>query len=266
MQSSARDDRRLRLVDDDRHDRAFTEIGTAMSSGTGKFALMPSTRSISLTSSLTLAFAWLSTSLSFGPAIAWQVERLHPDLEVLDARDVHAADEQHVVGRLDDREHVRRRTPTAGRSRRDRRSPAARRRCSTISPGEQRVGRHRLDRRRQHEQPGRWRPCRPASAPARGRRTAPRRRRRARCSAAACRASPTTSPNCRSPSTSTTGSLERLRHRGGDVDRDAGLAHATLGGEHRDQATGLAGASRRRLRRGGRRRRRAARRRGRPTG
>jgi len=43
-----------------------------------------------------------------------------------------------------------------------------------------------------------------------------------------------TSPNWRSPSMSTTGSKRALRHRGGgDVDRDAGLADAALGGEHR---------------------------------
>ena len=43
-----------------------------MSSGIGKFALRPSTRSISFTSSFTFAFAWFSTSLSFGPATAWR--------------------------------------------------------------------------------------------------------------------------------------------------------------------------------------------------
>jgi hypothetical protein len=35
-----------------------------------------------------------------------EIERLHPDLQVLDARDVHAPDHQHFVGSLDQREHV----------------------------------------------------------------------------------------------------------------------------------------------------------------
>ena len=119
----------------DRYARRSPRCGIARSSGTGKFALMPSTRSISLTSSLTLAFAWLRTSLSFGPAIAWRSSVLHPDLEVLDARDVHAADEEHVVGRLDDREHVvvehRRQVDRP----RDRRSCCSVAQMFTISPG-----------------------------------------------------------------------------------------------------------------------------------
>ena len=82
---------------------AFTEIGTAMSSGTGKFALRPSTRSISFTSSFTLAFGVVQHQLELRAGDRLEVEGLHPDLEVLDARDVHAADEQHVVGRLDQR-------------------------------------------------------------------------------------------------------------------------------------------------------------------
>ena len=86
-------------------------------------------------------------------------------------------------------------------------------------------------------------------------------------SAAGGRASPTTSPNWRSPSTSTTGSVERFAIADGDVDRDAGLADATLGGEHRRSGgrahrCAVAGACAPRVDA----RRRAARRRGRPTG
>ena len=108
--------------------------------------------------------------------------------------------------------------------------------------------------------------ARPASARAPCRRTAPRRRRRARCSAAGGRASPTRRRTAGRRRSSTTGSVERLRHRRGDVDRDAGLAHATLGGEHRRSGgraapVRAAGAGAR-----VRRSRRAARPRGRPTG
>ena len=83
---------------------ALTDRGTAMSDGIGKSARMPSTCSISRTSSFTRVFARFRTSFSFGPATVTQVEGLHADLEVLHARDVHAADEQHVVRRLDERE------------------------------------------------------------------------------------------------------------------------------------------------------------------
>ena len=106
---------------------------------------------------------------------------------------------------------------------------------------QQRVGRHRLDRRGQHEQsrwPRPWSPsvCTSSMSPY--------------CTAAAasstvfCGGRPSitdTSPNCRSPSIEHHRLGRALRHRGGDVDRDAGLAHATLGGEHRDQAAGLTG-------------------------
>ena len=104
---------------------ALTEIGTAMSLGIGKSARIPSTCSISRTSSFTCVLARFSTSRSFGPAIAGEVERLHADLEVLHARDVHAPDEQHVVGGLDQAEHGVVELRRACRRRRSRRSPGA---------------------------------------------------------------------------------------------------------------------------------------------
>ena len=99
-----------------------------------------------------MVFARLSTRRIFGPAIAGEVERLHPDLQVLDARDVHAADEQHLVGRFDQREHVVVELRRECRRPRSRTSPGARcRRSTSSSPAASASVEHRLGRRGQDE-------------------------------------------------------------------------------------------------------------------
>ena len=80
---------------------AFTDIGTAMSSGTGKFALEPEHPLDLLDVELHLGVRVVQHELELRARDRLEVERLHPDLQVLDARDVHAADEEHLVGRLD---------------------------------------------------------------------------------------------------------------------------------------------------------------------
>ena len=90
----------------------------------------------------------------------------------------------------------------------------------TISPGSSASVGMRLDRRRQHQQPARGvlarRSVRTSSM-------SPYWTAAAASSTVFCGGRPSiteTSPNCRSPSTSTTGFGRALRHRGRDVDRD----------------------------------------------
>ena len=200
-----------RLVHHDRHAGVHRRAAPRCRTGSGSRPGCPSTCSISRTSSFTCVFARFSTSFSFGPATVDEVEGLHADLEVLDARDVHAADEQDVVGRLDQRERECRRT-CVGRST----MTWPRLRLERRAHGDELVGRdarreRRLGRRRQHEQAavvaGRG-----SCASARGRRSAPT----AAASTTVCcggmPSSTATSPNWRSASTSATGSSMLLRH------------------------------------------------------
>ena len=235
MQSSARGHRRLRLVDDDRtagvhRDRHRDVVGDREVRAHAEDALDL------LDVELDLGVRVVQHQLELRAGDGLEVELLHPDLQVLDARDVHAADEQHVVRRLDDREHVlvehRRQVDHDVTGDRLQRGADVHHLAR-----QQRVGRHRLDRRRQHEEAGgrvlvgeRLHELEVAVLHRGGGVEHGVLRLEAEHHRHVTELQVAVDEHDRLGRT--------LRHRRGDVDGDAGLADATLGGEHRDETTG----------------------------
>src|SRR4051812_2354236 len=172
-----------------------------------------------------------------------EVQRLHPDLQVLDAGDVHAADEEDLVGSFEQREHV---VVERGRQVHDDVTGDRLERGADVDhlARHERIGGHGLQRGGQHEHArrrvlGRQRLHQLHVAVLHGRsgvehgvlwREAEHDRHVAELEVAV-------------DQDDRLGGA--LRHRRGDVDRDARLADATLGGEHRDEPPGRARAGRR---------------------